>query len=125
MTPRTKKILKIGIPSLIGVGFVGLITFISTSWNNMTTISMAGSSAVMPLMNSLSNIYTKADIVTSAGGSGAGINHILNNTKEIGMASKSPGILELGENNTKYQTWKNINAKTLTIAWDGMALVYK
>lgn len=124
MKPRNKKILKYSLIGVATTAFTGLIVGVSTSWNGLTTISAGGSSAVLSLMNAFSNKYKKSDIVVSPGGSGAGINHILEGTKQIGLSSKNPHILDSNDQN-KIQIWKEKKVKTLTIAWDGMVLVYK
>lgn len=120
---------KIGI---IGVSLIGVTTTIvltSGILSHTPLINAAGSSAVQPLMASFSNQYLPADLVTQAGGSGAGIRAIIDGTKEIGMASKNPGVikeLKPGEEPSPDQLkWIERKIKTVTIAWDGMGLVYK
>lgn len=128
MRSLNKKILRVGLP-IIGVAtFATIITCVSGVLVSMPIVSMGGSTAVLPLINSLANVYNDIDIVTSAGGSGAGINAIVDGTKEIGMASKNPGI-DLSEvavkKDKKSKAWKDKNIKTLTIAWDGIGIIYK
>lgn len=118
MNPKTKKYLKLSGFGVMTLGLAGLIVGVSTSWNGLKIISAGGSSAILPLINSLSNLYDRSDVVATAGGSGAGISAILSNTKEIGMASKNPEM-ELSPE------WKEVRAKTITVAWDGIAIVYK
>lgn len=130
MKLKRKKFLKISCISIFGLGFTGLMTGVSKSWNNLIIANIGGSSAVLSLMNSFANSYKKVDIVASPGGSGAGINHILQGTKEIGMSSKNPGIIVKGSNGEIIETnqakiWRDKRAKTITIAWDGMGLIYK
>lgn len=127
MKLKTKKYLKISGLSVATLGFIGLMVGVSTSWNGVELINIGGSSAVMPLINSLSKEYPKADVITSAGGSGAGISSILSNTKEVGMASKDPKMVPKPKDtlNNEEKTWKDIKAKTITIAWDGIAIIYK
>lgn len=86
----------------------------------MPTISVAGSSAVFPLIEEYSNTYNSSDIVAQAGGSGLGINVALNNTKNIGMASKNPN-----KDPSNDKTWTEKRMKTITIAWDAIGVVYK
>lgn len=124
MRTNRKKILKIGIPILGVVISTTLIVCVSGILVKIPTISVGGSTAVLPLMSSFSNHYKGVDIVTSAGGSSVGINSIIDGTKVIGMASKNPEMVKTPEGK-KYEQWKNKNVKTLTIAWDGIGLVYK
>ncbi len=125
MKSTGKKILKIGLPIVSVFGFTALIVCVSGVLVKTPTISIGGSNAILPLMNAFGEKYKDVDIVTSAGGSGAGINSIIDGTKEIGMASKNPKILDLEKNDNKYKSWKNKNVKTLTIAWDGIGIIYK
>ncbi|MGL4343540.1 MAG: PstS family phosphate ABC transporter substrate-binding protein [Metamycoplasmataceae bacterium] len=115
--------------SIIGAISIGLIVFFSISWKNVETINIAGSSAVQPLIAKISNIYEKSDVVTQAGGSGAGINAVAKSTKDIGMASKNPNIItgndDKDKQNSLYEEWINKKIKTITIAWDGMGVIYK
>jgi len=109
------------------LGFSSILTtLILTSGilSNTSIINTAGSSAVQPLMVEFSNEYTSADIVTQAGGSGAGIRAVIDETKEIGMASKWPNIIG-GKNKSDEQKWIDNKIKTITIAWDGMGIIYK
>ncbi|MGL5617894.1 MAG: PstS family phosphate ABC transporter substrate-binding protein [Metamycoplasmataceae bacterium] len=115
----------------IWVSFLGVSTTIiltSGILSNTPLINAAGSSAVQPLMAAFSNKYTPADLVTQAGGSGAGIRAIIDGTKQIGMASKNPGIIKKlneAEWSEDQRKWIERDIKTITIAWDGMGLVYK
>lgn len=115
---------------LISLGFiVTTATLILTSGILVTTpiINVAGSSAVQPLMVAFSNKYLSSDLVTQAGGSGAGIRAVIDGSKEIGMASKSPniigGVTDKEKNDEKI--WIKKQIKTITIAWDGMGIIYK
>ncbi len=116
---------------VVGFAFISVTTTIvltSGILSNTPLINSAGSSAVQPLMTSFSNKYLGADLVTQAGGSGAGIRAIIDGTKEIGMASKDPGIIKAGPGEKPSEdelSWIERKIKTITIAWDGMGLVYK
>ena len=92
------KLKKVTLKKLaIGFTFISVTTTIvltSGILSNTPLINSAGSSAVQPLMASFSNKYLGADLVTQAGGSGAGIRAIIDGTKEIGMASKNPKIIK-------------------------------
>ncbi len=122
MKSKVKKFLKIGIPTISIAGIVTLFVCVSGVLVKSPLVSIGGSTAVLPLINEFSKSYNNIDIVTSAGGSGAGINSIIEGTKEIGMASKTPFSPEELLNQ---ETWKNKKVKTLTIAWDGIGIVYK
>lgn len=125
MTPKTKKLLKLTSAALGTAGFLGLTILVSTSWNNIASISFGGSTSVLALINELGPAYQPADIIAAGGGSGAGINAILSDIKEIGMASKDPGILKEKPDSEKYKRWEEKQVKTITIAWDGIAIIYK
>ncbi|MGL5590719.1 MAG: PstS family phosphate ABC transporter substrate-binding protein [Metamycoplasmataceae bacterium] len=124
-----KKInFKIGALGVFVLGVTTTLVLTSGILSNTPLINAAGSSAVQPLMASFANKYTPADLVTQAGGSGAGIRAIIDATKQIGMASKNPGIItELEEPkwSEDQRKWIERDIKTVTIAWDGMGLVYK
>ncbi|MDK2819905.1 MAG: PstS family phosphate ABC transporter substrate-binding protein [Mycoplasmataceae bacterium] len=127
---------KIKLKSLfLGILFTGVSTTIILTSGILSTaalINVAGSSAVQPLMVAFANKYPTSDLVTQAGGSGAGIRSVIEGTKDIGMASKWPKVIESGlkENATELNksdalSWKEREIKTVTIAWDGMGVVYK
>ncbi len=110
--------------TLVGVTLscaCAIIVAFSTSWTNMPMISIGGSSAVSPLITAYSNIYNESDIVVQAGGSGVGISSALDGRKNIGMASKNPKGLEDLSIKDK---WIKNQMKTITIAWDGIGIVY-
>ena len=125
MKTNVKRCFKILIP-VVGVGVVSCgIVFVSGCLVQTPLVSLGGSTAVLPLINALSPYIDFIDVVTSAGGSGVGISSIIDGTKEIGIASTQPDILSLGLDNAKYKIWDEKRVKTVTIAWDGIALVYK
>ncbi len=115
------KKVKIIICSLLFALSSGVIIYFSIP-KNLSTINMAGSSGVSPLATSLANKYSNADVVVQAGGSGLGIDVALTGKKDIGMASKTP-ILPSDPLFSK--DWKDKEMKTITVAWDGMGIVYK
>ncbi len=117
-----KKYVKYTLITTAFLGTTGIIIGFSRSWTNMPTISVGGSSAVSPLITEYSNIYNKSDIVVQTGGSGAGISYALDGKKNIGMASKNPKALD---NPELVNRWKSQDMKTITIAWDGIGIVYK
>lgn len=125
MKTNVKKFLKISLP-IVGVGIVSTsIVFLSGCLVQTPIVSLGGSTGVLPLINTLTPYINFIDVVTSAGGSGVGISSIIDGTKEVGMASTRPEILDLPITNSKYQIWDEKKVKTVTIAWDGIALVYK
>ena len=125
MKTNVKRFFQILMP-VVGVGVVSCgIVFVSGCLVQTPLVSLGGSTAVLPLINALSPYIDFIDVVTSAGGSGVGISSIIDGTKEIGIASTHPDILSLGLDNAKYQIWDEKRVKTVTIAWDGIVLVYK
>ncbi|MGL5630676.1 MAG: PstS family phosphate ABC transporter substrate-binding protein [Mycoplasmoidaceae bacterium] len=96
--------------------FIPIVVFSSIKYS-FPLVTAAGSSTVYPLMKSFSEKFSKFDLTVQAGGSGVGIQSILGNKKDIGMASKDPYPQILDS--------KNNNIKTITIAWDGIGIIYK
>ncbi len=117
-----KKYAKYTLITTALLGTTGIIVGFSTSWTDMPTISVGGSSAISPLITEYSNVYNKSDIVVQAGGSGAGVSYALDGKKNIGMSSKDPKALQNPEISSR---WKSEDMKTITIAWDGIGIVYK
>ncbi|MGL5246012.1 MAG: PstS family phosphate ABC transporter substrate-binding protein [Mycoplasmoidaceae bacterium] len=117
------KKIKVIISSLLVASIIGAIIYLSIP-DNFPTINAAGSSAVSPLMTLLANKYDAADVVVQAGGSGLGIQVVVNGTKDIGMASKNPKIFDKPLD-PQAEDWTKREIKTVTIAWDGMGIVYK
>ena len=121
-----KNIIKITLTIFGVVAIIVPIAYFSTSRVDISSLTAAGSSAVFPLVRAFAEEYSPADITVQAGGSGAGIQSILNGNRDIGMVSKDPisdfiahgGKNPLGE-------WSQRGIKTVTIAWDGMALIYR
>lgn len=127
MKKRIVKIMKFAIPSFLGFSsFIVTISCFSGVLVKVQTISIGGSTAVLPLVNAFSNVYEGIDIVTSAGGSGVGINSVIEDTKEVGMASKNPGMYTVDPSkDKKKELWKEKKIKTVTIAWDGIGIIYR
>lgn len=125
--------LGICIPIVVIFGFSGInsLTF-SSQWTSTNVITMGGSSAVFPLatnlgktfFNSNANLYN-ADVNVVAGGSGKGISYAASLTKNIGNASKNPYDDVNNPAKNLLTDWTNNNIKTMTIAWDAIAIVYK
>ncbi|AAT27494.1 PstS family phosphate ABC transporter substrate-binding protein [[Mycoplasma] mobile] len=152
-----KKLTKIILASTGAITALGTLIGFSTSFNSINVVSIGGSASVLPLVTELSNIFTKADIVTQSGGSGAGIRAAIDGSRNIGMASRTPGVslndedlsrrianidlqlanssLSLEERNSLDRqkisitrdaaAWREKNIKTVTIAWDGIAILYR
>lgn len=124
-----KKIFKTFMYSLLVLIPVGFIIGFSTAWTGLVTINAAGSSSVQPLMTLLGNDYTAADVVVQAGGSSEGIKAAATLQKDLGNASKNPysSVEEanLTKNGYDKSDWENNGLKTVTIAWDAIAIVYK
>ncbi|MGL4617161.1 MAG: PstS family phosphate ABC transporter substrate-binding protein [Mycoplasmoidaceae bacterium] len=120
------KKVKVIISSLLVASITGMIIYLSIP-DNFPTINAAGSSAVSPLMALLATKYDDADVVVQAGGSGLGMQAVVNGTKDIGMASKNPGVFIDGNRPDEKlaEDWEDRQIKTITIAWDGMGVVYK
>lgn len=101
----------------------------SNSWTNFPSISIGGSSAVEPLSSALGNAYNDADVSVVAGGSSAGIKYAVLSEKDIGNASTNPykKVIEATTANEGWDssTWNLKEMKTVTIAWDAIAIVYK
>lgn len=112
--------------SIVPLAFV--IGF-SNSWTNFPSISIGGSSAVEPLSSALGNAYNDADVSVVAGGSSAGIKYAVLSEKDIGNASTNPysKVTEAAIANQGWDknTWVSKEMKTVTIAWDAIAIVYK
>lgn len=127
MKKKVLKIMKFAIPSFLGISsFIVTISCFSGVLVKVQTISIGGSTAVLPLVNAFSNVYEGIDIVTSAGGSGVGINSVIEDTKEVGMASKNPGMYIVDPSkDKKKELWKEKKIKTVTIAWDGIGIIYR
>ncbi len=111
-----------------GVGSLGIIAILigtSVDWSNTSMIFAIGSSSVYPLMVEMSDAYKDADVTVSSGGSSTGVEKIKNNLTNLGNASRSPNIDEAGEPSHPVTGWNDNKLKTVTIGWDGIAVVYK
>lgn len=128
---KNKKVLKwlmLGTTvTTIAIGTVLLSTF---WWGDLKVLSSAGSSSVQPLIAAMSNVYKTNDVVTQSGGSTTGINAAFSGTKSFGMSSKNPFKTKsekytVNKKEYGWNEWGDKEIKTTTIAWDGMALIYK
>lgn len=120
------KYISYSILVLIPIGFI--IGF-SKAWNSPPSIVAAGSTSVQPLLTSLGNEYSNADLTVQPGGSSLGLKVAAEGSKSIGTASKNPypAVQEatLEKNGYTKEMWKTNQLKTVTIAWDGIGIVYK
>lgn len=115
-----KLFTKVFLGLIAGVAIISPIAFFATARDNISLISAAGSSAVFPLVNEYASEYKHADIVSQAGGSGVGIQSVIEGTKNIGMASKNPNGID-----KHLKDWTDRKIKTITISWDGLGIVYR
>lgn len=124
-----KKIFKVFFSSIAALIPIGFIIGFATAWNAPQSVNAAGSSSVEPLMTIFGNNYTDADIVVQSGGSGEGIKDAANLSKDLGNASKNPyqtvEDATVSKNGYDKQMWIDHDTKTVTIAWDAIAIVYK
>ena len=124
-----KRIVKIAGYSFLAIAPIGVITGFAKAWNAPESINIAGSSAVQPLMTALGNDYKNADITTQAGGSSEGMKVAATLEKDLGNASKNTyGSVQkatIANNSYDKNTWRDNGIKTVTFAWDGLAIVYK
>ncbi|WP_412032195.1 PstS family phosphate ABC transporter substrate-binding protein [Malacoplasma muris] len=120
------KYISLGIFVAIPIGF---IVGFSRAWNSPPSITAAGSTAVQPLLAALGNYYDKADVTVQPGGSSLGMKVAADGSKSLGNASKntysSVGKATMEKNGFTWETWRDNGLKTITVAWDGIAIVYK
>ena len=124
-----KRIVKIAGYSFLAIAPIGVIAGFAKAWNAPESINIAGSSAVQPLMTALGNDYKNADVTTQAGGSSEGMKVAATLEKDLGNASKNTyGSVQkatIANNSYDKNTWRDNGIKTVTFAWDGLAIVYK
>lgn len=120
------KYISYSILILIPIGFI--IGF-SKAWNSPPSIVAAGSTSVQPLLTSLGNEYSYADLTVQPGGSSLGLKVAAEGSKSLGTASKNPyfAVQEatIEKNGYTKEMWNANELKTVTIAWDGIGIVYK
>ncbi|QZX49181.1 substrate-binding domain-containing protein [Mycoplasma sp. E35C] len=106
---------------------VSLTSLMSSCSLDIVVINTKGSSSVQPFLNDLSSIYAKkhaVEISVQAGGSSSGITGVLDGTTNIGNVSRSPrGQITANESFSKQ--WEEDGIKTVTLAKDAIALIYK
>lgn len=124
-----KRIVKIAGYSFLAIAPISVIVGFAKAWNAPESINIAGSSAVQPLMTALGNDYKNADVTTQAGGSSEGMKVAATLEKDLGNASKntydSVQKATIANNSYDKNTWRDNGIKTVTFAWDGLAIVYK
>ncbi|WP_391591936.1 Phosphate ABC transporter, substrate-binding protein PstS [[Mycoplasma] cavipharyngis] len=104
----------------------GLIVLIgSFAYRKIDIINFEGSSTVKPLIDAFATPYlannSNVDIAVQAGGSGAGLLRVINHHTNFGNYSYFVDQVA-----TKNQSaCLNERLKTITLAWDGIGLVYK
>lgn len=124
-----KLVHKILLGGVVVAGCTGIIAAISIDFTKTTLIYGEGSSSVLPLLTQLSNHYQPSDVIANAGGSSVGINSALTLKKHLGMSSRAVNYdhsRKLVENKaSNYEKWKQNAMKSFTMAWDGIAVIYK
>lgn len=117
------------IGGVIGLASVGVIAAIAVDYKKTPLIYSNGSSSVQPLLQSIAKDYESKDIISDAGGSLTGITNAMRQKTNIGMASRSPNVdfdsKKIEGQLSNFETWEKNEVKTITIAWDGIALIYK
>ncbi len=118
----------IGTVLVLGITIPVIVTTVQAK--NYSLIFSVGSSAVKPILDSLSNNFKNQqnntfDLIVDAGGSATGIQAIANGNTNVGNASREPSQKEAGKNGTYYQQWIDRRLKTVTIGWDSIGIVYK
>lgn len=120
------KYISYSILILIPIGFI--IGF-SKAWNSPPSIVAAGSTSVQPLLTYLGNNYSDADLIVQPGGSSLGLKVAAEGSKSFGTASKNPynAVQEatFEKNGYTKKMWESNKLKTITIAWDGIGIIYK
>lgn len=116
------------------LAIVGVIIGFSVDWSYPSWIFISGSSTMQPLLQNVSKVYTRSEITADAGGSAVGIQDVLQNNKNMGAASKTPDLSMVGVpaydgqkaiNGSDSTQWQKDKIKTVTVAWDGIGIVYK
>lgn len=124
-----KKIFKYGSLIIFFGLIIGFITAFSRSWDSPPSIIASGSTAVQPLLTHLGDGYKGADVTVQPGGSSMGMKVAAEASKSLGNVSKNPymSVEEASKEKDGYDKtdWENNKLKTVTIAWDGIAIVYK
>lgn len=107
-------------------GIVSLPTIVAAC-GYYVVIDSRGSSSVQPLMAALGNEYSNGhnvEISVQAGGSSNGIQWVASGLTTLGNSSKNPKDTVLSSPDLE-KNWKEKNIKTISIAKDGIGIVYK
>ena len=90
-----KKVAKVSWISLCCLCPIVLVTSFATNWKQQANISCVGSSGVKPFIELVSSNYSNHpfDITVEAGGSGFGIEELVNDHCNIGTTSTNPYVL--------------------------------
>ncbi len=117
---------------IIGISIPVIVKTVIASKNPI--LFSVGSSAVKPILEKIANVYqnkinSNFDLIIDAGGSSTGIESIAYGYTQIGNTSRNPKPNEVGyvgENKGRYnENWISNNLKTITLGWDGIAIIYK
>lgn len=112
------------LSALTGIAFLPTIIAACGSY---VVIDSRGSSSVQPLMAALGNEYSNnhnVEISVQAGGSSNGIQWVASGLTTLGNSSKNPKDTVLNSPDLE-KNWKDKNIKTVSIAKDGIGIVYK
>lgn len=122
-----KKQHKFVKPILISLAIaapVALVVGLSVNWDNTKNISCIGSGGVKPFIEAFGNKYREQnshfDVTVESGGSTFGIQQVAQKLCNIGDASKNP----YNDAQKYLDTWTNNHFKTVTIAWEGLSIMY-
>lgn len=114
-------------PLLIGVACtipVGLVVGLSINWDHTQYISAVGSSGVKPFIENFGKKYhkqnSKFDVTVESGGTTFAVEELAKGYTNLGNASNNPypNIHDQGFTDR----WQD--KKTLTLAWEGLCLLY-
>lgn len=123
-TLKLKYKFALTLSALTGIAFLPTIIAACGSY---VVIDSRGSSSVQPLMAALGNEYSNdhnVEISVQAGGSSNGIQWVASGLTTLGNSSKNPKDTVLSSPDLQ-KNWKDKNIKTVSIAKDGIGIVYK
>lgn len=124
-----KKFFKYGSLIIFFGLIIGFIVAFSKSWVSPPSIIASGSTAVQPLLTHLGDNYNGADVTVQPGGSSLGMKVAAEASKNLGNVSKNPyhSVEDANKEKNGYDKtdWENNKLKTVTVAWDGIAIIYK
>lgn len=125
-----KKFKSVIILSVVVIAIVIPIVVTTITASQYPLLFSVGSSAVKPILEGFANKYASNvnnnfDLIIDAGGSSTGIESIAYGYTQIGNTSRNPKKNEVGKDGRYNNEWKKGKLKTVTLAWDGIAIVYK